>query len=67
VSRALRGQLIASRRMLELELDLELEVLSSSRVSRRGSQPSMMDILYLALTVVLFSLTWGLVRLCEHV
>jgi hypothetical protein len=27
----------------------------------------MMDVLYFALTVGLFSLTWGLVRLCDRV
>jgi hypothetical protein len=27
----------------------------------------MMDVVYFALTAVLFSLTWGLVRLCERV
>ena len=27
----------------------------------------MMDVLYLALSAALFSLTWGLVRLCERV
>jgi hypothetical protein len=27
----------------------------------------MMDVLFLALTAVLFSLTWGLVRLCDSV
>jgi hypothetical protein len=27
----------------------------------------MMDVVYFALTVGLFSLTWGLVRLCERV
>jgi len=27
----------------------------------------MMDVVYFALTAVLFSLSWGLVRLCERV
>jgi hypothetical protein len=27
----------------------------------------MMDVVYVALTAVLFSLTWGLVRLCDRV
>jgi hypothetical protein len=38
-----------------------------SKIARTGSRILMMDLLYFALTAVLFSLTWGLVRLCERV
>jgi hypothetical protein len=42
-------------------------VRSPSRLVPPTESTPMMDVLYFALTVGLFSLTWGLVRLCEHV
>jgi hypothetical protein len=33
----------------------------------RTGKPPMMDVVYIALTVVLLAGSWGLVRLCERV